>query len=88
MYVVVRIKKDYNRIKEKMKNRDSMTSSRMGLENPQQKDGNKFIEVLEVEDGIDINPTVSVKIRSLEVKMEEVLKALLEIEKDKQSNKK
>ena len=87
IYIVICAKKDYQKIKEKA-NRIPMTGVRVVVESTTAKNNIIPITKQDNEDQAEIRTITKMKIKLLEIKIEEASQALLDIKKELNSNEK
>ena len=87
IYIVICAKKDYQKIKEKA-NCIPMTGVRVFAESRAAKNNISPITKQDDEDQAEIRTITKMKIKSLEIKIEEASQALLDIKKELNSNEK
>ena len=87
IYIVICAKKDYQKIKEKA-TRIPMTGFRVVVESTTAKNNIIPITKQDNEDQAEIRTITKMKIKSLEIKIEEASQALLDIKKELNSNEK
>ena len=86
IHIVICAKKDYQKIKEKA-NRIPMTGVRVVVESTTAKNNIIPITKQDNEDQTEIRTITKMKIKSLEIKIEEASQVLLDIKKELSSNK-
>ena len=86
IYIVVCVKKDYQNIKDKA-NRIPMTGVRVVVESTTAKDDIIPITKQDNKDQAENRTITKLRIKSLEIKIEEASQALLDIKKELNSNK-